>query len=87
MPTPPTGTLRIAPDIVAEGSRRVRLIIAGSGFDAGTTVSTPADIRLEILRPRAAAAFNDSEVPRLTPWTTVPADRLLAADAPFARGF
>jgi hypothetical protein len=50
LPTPPTGSLRIAPDIVAEGSRRVRLIIAGSDFDARTTVSTPADIRLDVLR-------------------------------------
>jgi len=50
MPGPPQpGVFRIAPDTIAEGTRNVRLIIAGAGFRAGTMVQTPRDIRLERL--------------------------------------
>ncbi|MBC8646822.1 MAG: hypothetical protein H7X85_06640 [Thermoanaerobaculia bacterium] len=35
---------------------------------------------------RAATAFNDSEVPRLTPWTTGPAAGLLSSDNRLAGG-
>jgi hypothetical protein len=48
-PTPLPGSLRIAPDQITEGTQRVRLIIAGSDFTAGTSVQTPPDIRLDSL--------------------------------------
>jgi hypothetical protein len=49
-PTPPRGSLDVAPDILAAGARGHRHIIRGANFDSRTTVSTPADVRLEGLR-------------------------------------
>jgi len=65
LPTPPEGTLRIAPDTTTEGTQSGRHIIAAAtasssssrlaatesagGFDRTTTVTTPADIRLDRL--------------------------------------
>ncbi|MGH9368344.1 MAG: winged helix-turn-helix domain-containing protein, partial [Thermoanaerobaculia bacterium] len=46
-PTPGPGNLEIAPDTIAEGSRRVRLVIGGVGLGPQTTVATPADIQVE----------------------------------------
>ncbi len=64
-PTPVPGGLQIAPDTIAEGTRFVRLIIAGTSFGPTTTVQTPSDIRLDrsnVLSPTRLEIFVSNAV-------------------------
>lgn len=62
---PAPGGFEIAPDSIAEGTRNMRLIIAGSGFGPGTLVQTSNDILLErttVLSPTRLEIFVSNDL-------------------------